>query len=171
MSAIRQLYWRTGVLIRRRTQEASFTMAYRVCKTLEIESAHLLSHHPAFCRFPHGHTRKVEVVLEADHLDANGMVCDFKDIKAAIQRAVEIYDHALCMNDTDPNFKKLQKIYGDRVVAFSGEPTSERMAEVIFAAVARDLRRLFKKSGARLAKVRVWETSSSWAEFSPASPG
>ena len=146
-------------------------MPYRVCKTLEIESAHLLSKHPALCRFPHGHTRRVEVVLESDRLDANGMVCDFKDIKAAIQRVVEIYDHALCMNDTDPNFKKLRKIYGDRVVAFSGEPTSERMAEVIYVAVARDLRRLFKKTGARLAKVRVWETSSSWAEYCPAPAG
>ena len=37
-------------------------MPYRICKTLEIENGHMLSKHPDKCRFPHGHTRKVELV-------------------------------------------------------------------------------------------------------------
>ena len=49
-------------------------MPYRICKTIEIENGHMLSKHPDKCRFPHGHTRRVELVLEADDLDENGMV-------------------------------------------------------------------------------------------------
>ena len=56
-------------------------MPYRICKTFEIENGHMLSKHPDLCKFPHGHSRKVEIVLEADTLDHNEMVCDFKAFK------------------------------------------------------------------------------------------
>ena len=52
-------------------------MAYRICKSIELESGHLLSKHPGNCKFPHGHTRSVEMVFRADTLDANDMVVDF----------------------------------------------------------------------------------------------
>ena len=50
-------------------------------KSIEVESGHQLSKHPDKCQFPHGHSRKVEIELEADELDANDMVCDFKIVK------------------------------------------------------------------------------------------
>ena len=56
------------------------SMPYRICKSLEIENGHMLTKHPDKCRFPHGHTRRVEFVIEADELDENQMVCDFKII-------------------------------------------------------------------------------------------
>ena len=64
-------------------------MPCRICKTIEIESGHMLTHHPDMCRFPHGHSRKVEIVIEADELDVGGMVCDFKIVKDAVPRAAE----------------------------------------------------------------------------------
>ena len=73
-------------------------MPYRVCKMIEIENGHMLSKHPDKCRFPHGHTRRVEIVLEADDLDSSGMVCDFKIVKTAIGDYLDGFDHALCMN-------------------------------------------------------------------------
>ena len=56
-------------------------MSFRICKAFEIESGHMLSKHPDKCAFPHGHTRRVEFVLDADELDKNEMVCDFKIVK------------------------------------------------------------------------------------------
>jgi 6-pyruvoyl tetrahydropterin synthase len=47
-------------------------MPYRVCKTIDIEIGYMLSKHPGKCKFPHGHTHKVEFVLECEHLDRNG---------------------------------------------------------------------------------------------------
>lgn len=55
-------------------------MVYRICKSIELESGHLLSKHPGNCKFPHGHTRSVEMVFRAETLDANDMVLDFKAI-------------------------------------------------------------------------------------------
>lgn len=149
-------------------------MPYRICKTLEIENGHMLAKHPDKCRFPHGHSRKVEIVLEADDLDANGMVCDFKIVKEAVGEFLEGYDHALCVNTQDPMFETLKNAYGDRVIAFADtEPTTEVLARTFFDAFRDKLdefgsqrtTRYILRDTVRLKRVRVWETSSSWAEY------
>ena len=94
-------------------------MPYRICKTFEIESGHMLSKHPDKCRFPHGHTRKVEFVLEADGLDRNDMVCDFKVIKDLMNDFLEGYDHALCMNTDDAEYGRMRAANGERVIGFT----------------------------------------------------
>ena len=148
---------------------------FRICKTLEIENGHMLARHPDACRFPHGHSRKVEIVLEAEELDANGMVCDFKIVKDAIGEFLDTFDHALCMNTEDPMYPTLKAAFGERVIAFEKtEPTTDVLAKTFFDAIARGLTdyaaredtRYPLRPEVRLSSVRVWETSSSWAEFS-----
>ncbi len=149
-------------------------MPYRICKTIEIESGHMLTHHPDKCRFPHGHSRKVEIVIEADELDANGMVCDFKIVKDAVGDYLETFDHALCVNTADPMFDTLKAAYGERVISFPDtDPTTEVLAKTFFDGIARGLAAYARRADTRyrlrpdvrLLKVRVWETSSSWAEY------
>lgn len=151
-------------------------MPYRICKSFEIESGHMLSKHPEKCRFPHGHTRKVEFVLEADALDANDMVCDFKIVKEVMGEFLEGYDHALCMNTADTKYADFKAAYGERVIGFSQiDPTTEVMAETIYRhfqqriaeRVAMSDARYPLRPNLRIVKVRVWETSSSWAEYRP----
>lgn len=149
-------------------------MPFRICKTIEIENGHMLTHHPDKCRFPHGHTRKVEIILEADALDQQGMVCDFKVVKDAVGEFLDFYDHALCMNTEDPMFLTLKSAYGERVIGFERtEPTTEILAQTFFEHIAQELHRYATQENTRyslrpqvrLVRVRVWETSSSWAEF------
>lgn len=149
-------------------------MPYRISKTFEIESGHLLSKHPAKCRFPHGHSRKVEVVLVAEQLDARDMVCDFKAIKQLLEPLLEHWDHALAVNTADPHFGQLVQLYGERVIAFENtDPTSEVMAKAIYDEFARRLAHEEINRAAlyavgksvRVERVRVSETSSSWAEY------
>lgn len=145
-------------------------MPYRIGKIFEIESGHLLSKHPALCRFPHGHSRKVEVVLAADLLDANDMVCDFKTIKTLLQDFLALWDHALAVNTADPRYAELRRLYGERVVAFEDtDPTSEVMARAVYVEFDRRLKELpaLAATGIRVERVRVTETSSSWAEYAP----
>lgn len=147
---------------------------FRICKSLEIENGHMLSKHPDKCQFPHGHTRRVEFVLEAPELDGNDMVCDFKIIKEAIGEWLDTFDHAMCMNTSDPAYEEFRERYGERVIAFQDQdPTTEVMARTIFdhaASALADYARLPGiryplASGVRLVRVRVWETTSSWAEY------
>ena len=150
-------------------------MPYRVCKTFEIENGHMLSKHPDKCKFPHGHSRRVECVLEADDLDDREMVCDFKLLKLILKDYLDQYDHAICMNTEDPAYSEFKKRYAERVIGFeSVDPTTEIMAREIFRHLKKSLTEYRAGSSApeyplrdsvRLQKVRVWETSSSWAEY------
>jgi 6-pyruvoyltetrahydropterin/6-carboxytetrahydropterin synthase len=149
-------------------------MPYRICKTFEIESGHMLSKHSEKCRFPHGHSRKVEVVLAAEELDANDMVCDFRTIKTAIATFLESWDHALCINTCDPQYAFYRATYGDRIIPFDhADPTSELMARAVFDELKRRLAELakdpspqtFLPTGVRVERVRVTETATSWAEY------
>ena len=150
-------------------------MPYRICKTIEIENGHMLSKHPDKCRFPHGHTRKVELVLEAAALDGRDMVCDFKAVKELMEELLESYDHAICVNTDDPQFASFKAANGERVIAFEKtDQTTEVMARTIFEHLQRRLKESVARAEARypiqpavrIVKVRLWETSSSWAEYS-----
>ncbi len=153
-------------------------MRYRVCKSFTVESGHLLSKHPGVCRFPHGHTRRVDVVISSESLDERDMVCDFKTIKLAIESFIERFDHAMAVNSDDPRLPDVMAAGGERVIVFEGEdPTTEVMARVIFERLAESLRSGLELTdpkdgaaysfpdGVTLERVRVSETPTSWAEY------
>ena len=135
-------------------------MRYRVCKSFTVESGHLLSKHPGACRFPHGHTRRVDVVLSSETLDERDMVCDFKAIKLAVEAFIERFDHAMAVNSDDPRLENLKAASGDRVIVFEGEEPpwpsdplirnvaqnlSEQKLEDAIVLIAEELRRRAKK--------------------------
>lgn len=151
-------------------------MTYRVCKTFEVESGHMLSKHPDRCRFPHGHSRKIEVIVASEELDANEMVCDFKVIKLSLAEFIDRLDHAMVVNSNDPVLEDLKR-FDDRIVVFDGiDPTTEVIAKYIFDHLAAEIAadRTYTSpngdtyrfpKGLRVERVRVGETSSSWAEY------
>jgi 6-pyruvoyltetrahydropterin/6-carboxytetrahydropterin synthase len=150
-------------------------MPYRIAKTLTFESGHLLTKHRGRCRFPHGHSRTVEVVIAADHLDANDMVCDFKAVKRALESFLDRWDHAFCVNTRDPGFALFQRTYGERLIPFTDtDPTSEVMARTLYETLQDTLQKQIQDPGqeypippgVRLERVRVSETATSWAEYS-----
>jgi len=149
-------------------------MPYRICKTIEIESGHMLSKHPSNCKYPHGHSRLVELILESDELDQNDMVCDFSVIKVALKGFLDSFDHSMCMNTNDPMYKTFKDAYGDRVIEFKDvDPTTEVLARRVYDQVRDALNDYSKRTdkpfpltkGVRLVRVRIWETSSCWAEY------
>ena len=150
-------------------------MPYRICKTLEVENAHMLSKHPDNCKYPHGHSRRIEFILESDNLDSNEMVCDFKIIKEACIDFVEKFDHAICMNTDDPKYQQFKENYNDRVIGYDNlDPTTEVLAKDIYDRCnerlteyrENDKSRFKLGDNVKLVSVRVWETSTSWAEYS-----
>lgn len=150
-------------------------MPFRIAKSFAVESGHILTKHPGACRFPHGHSRTVEVVLVADTLDGRDMVTDFKALKLAVGALIERFDHSLALNTADPQFAHYRSVYGERIIPFEGvDPTSEVMAQVLYAEIKRALANAAQttadsaypiRGNVRLEKVRVTETASSWAEY------
>ena len=132
----------------------------------------MLSKHPDQCRFPHGHSRTIEIVVASDTLDAHDMVCDFSALKAAAAEAVHRFDHAFALNSADPRSAEFRAAYGERIVAFPDtDPTTEVLARAIFRQVRAKLAGPpadpARPVGAavRLERVRVTETATCWAEY------
>lgn len=139
----------------------------------------MLSRHPEACRFPHGHTRTIEVVVSADALDENGMVLDFKALKLAIGDHLDRYDHAMAVHSADPLLPAMREVYPpEALLVFEDvDPTTEAMAKEIYDFVAsvlsagfatvtgRGVRYAIPAGRVRLERVRVWETPTSWAEY------
>lgn len=145
---------------------------YRICRAFTVESGHMLSKHPERCRYPHGHTRRIEIVVSADSLNSNDMVVDFKALKLAVSELVDRFDHSMAINKADPLRDAIATVHPDSIVEFDRDPTTEIMAETIFAGVARILHEGFAQEHycipagvVKLESVRVWETPDSWAEF------
>lgn len=151
---------------------------YRICKTFTVESGHMLSKHAERCRFPHGHTRRIEIVVSSEHLDGNDMVLDFKALKLAVAEYIERFDHAMAINSNDPMLEAIRQVHPDSLIVFENmDPTTEVIAKDLFDYVSCVLKRGFMdetKAGATYAiepdavsleRVRVWETPSSWAEY------
>jgi len=146
-------------------------MRYRICKTFEIESGHMLSKHAERCRFPHGHSRRIEIVLSAERLDDHDMVCDFKAVKLAVAGFLDQYDHAMMINSDDAFLPALKQA-SDRVIVFDQvDPTTEVLAKTIFDYISKRVSEGGAKGGFTfpqgvvVERVRVWETSTSWAEY------
>jgi 6-pyruvoyltetrahydropterin/6-carboxytetrahydropterin synthase len=78
------------------------------------------------------------------------------------------------MNTEDPMFATLQAAYGERIIGFPGtDPTTEVMAKSFYDHLTAQLKELAQsgstrypiRASLRVVKVRLWETSSSWAEY------
>ena len=100
-----------------------------------IDCAHSLPGHPK-CGIPHGHTYKVECVVEGTL--KNGMVMDFADLKLAVQSVLTQYDHH-SWND------------------FLEYPSVENICDLLHRELAKTI--------AFPCTLRVWEGDGKWAEL------
>jgi len=133
----------------------------------------MLSKHPEQCRYPHGHTRQIEVVVSSEGLDANDMVMDFKALKLAVSDYIHRLDHSMAINSEDPLLEAIRAVHPDSLIVFDRiDPTTEVIAKDLFDYVSCVISEGFAEGGYRISpgsvtleRVRVWETPSSWAEF------
>lgn len=145
---------------------------YRICKQFVVESGHMLSKHPEKCRFPHGHTRTIEVIVAGPKLDANDMLVDFKALKLAITDFIDRYDHRMMLHANDPLRPSLESVHPDSVLVYDQDPTTEVMAKEVFDYISGVLNDGWASEPysilagqVSLERVRIWETPSSWAEY------
>lgn len=147
---------------------------FYVCKRFSFDAGHRLLAHPKLCRHPHGHTYQLEVVLAAEELDENGMVCDYKALSIIVKATLAKFDHAMILNRRDPLCSVLSA-QGERLVVLDDEPTAEVLAKLLFtqlntafadAAANASLVAPYRwRRDCQLVSVRVWETPKTWAEY------
>jgi 6-pyruvoyltetrahydropterin/6-carboxytetrahydropterin synthase len=131
---------------------------YLVTKRIEFCYGHRLLDYDGVCKHPHGHNAVAEIDVRTDQLDRRNMVADFSDIKRLVKGWIDReLDHKMILRRDDPLVAPLKQL-GEPMYLLESNPTVERIAKLIFDQ-SREL-------GFEVVAVRVWETPSSFAEYS-----
>ena len=132
---------------------------YRVTESIEFCYGHRLLRYKGKCAHLHGHNGRVEIELASPSLNDQSMVADFSDISRIVKEWIDQnLDHRMLLHKDDPLVPLLRK-HDEPVFAMENNPTAEAIARVIFDhAVSR---------GLPVSAVRLWETGSSIASYSP----
>lgn len=130
-------------------------MRYTVVKAIDFCYGHRLLNYDGKCRHLHGHNGLLEVELYSNILDFRGMVMDFTDIRNIVKKWVdETLDHKMLLNKEDPVAGILVDM-GEEVYLMENNPTAENIAKHIYEKI--------EIQGINVAKIKLWETTSSYA--------
>ncbi len=133
-------------------------MLHKLYKEVYFESAHRLLHYEGKCNRIHGHQFRVEVWLEGEVDPTTQILVDYNVLKQIINR----FDHQIILNHEDPMVPVLSTF--QRVITTTGDPTSELLARLIADEINTECGQ--EKRSIAVTKIRVWESTSSYAEVS-----
>lgn len=104
-------------------------------KLFKFENAHIVRGcSTQRCRASlHGHSYKVEVLLESQYLDHGQMVYDFGLMKREMKELIDSFDHAVALWDgDDADYIADMKRHSNRWVQLPVSPSAEQFSRVIF---------------------------------------
>lgn len=151
---------------------------FTIRKTFKFECAHrLVSSWSKKCQQIHGHSYKLELFLQSNELNEDGMVIDFGQIKQLFQDNLEQFDHKIVIWRNDPhimleegwNKKEIEdeiEQLGFIVVDFN--PTAENMAKYFYELLENEFYANEEIRHIRIKAVRIHETETGWAEYGSA---
>lgn len=139
-------------------------------KLFKFENAHIVRGcSTQRCRASlHGHSYKVEVLLESDYLDNGQMVYDFGLMKRGMKELIDSFDHAIALWDgDDEDYITDMKRHSNRWVQIPVSPSAEQFSRVIFVMLDKLLWFTNMANGekmVRLFSIIVHETDTGYAQ-------
>ena len=116
----------------------------------------------------HGHSYKIEVLLESNYLDDGQMVYDFGLTKLYIKELIDSFDHAITLwAQDDKSYIEAMKKYSNRWIELPVSPSAEQFSRVIYLIVERVLACTSMVNGEREVKLHsiiVHETETGYAQ-------
>ncbi len=116
----------------------------------------------------HGHSYKVEVLLESNYLDHGQMVYDFGLMKLYMKALIDAFDHGITLwREDDPAYIEAMKCYSKRWIELPVSPSAEQFSRVIYLMVERVLALTHMQNGERDVSVQsviVHETDTGYAQ-------
>ena len=121
---------------------------FQISAEYTFAAGHALRGYKGKCENVHGHNYKVQVTVAGESLNSIGLLMDFVDLRTAIKSLVDRLDHHF-LNDLPP-FDKLN-------------PSAENLAKYFYDGLDPQV----QEQGNRVSAVKVWETDTTSATFSP----
>lgn len=139
-------------------------------KLYKFENAHIVRNCSSDrCKFSiHGHSYRVEVLLEGKALDNGQMVYDFGLMKGTIKDFLDAFDHATTYwSKDDPSYIGFIHQHSLRWIELPVSPSAEQFARVFFVVIDAILRNTKMQNGedaVALHSVIVHETDTGYAQ-------
>lgn len=131
----------------------------KITKQFKAEIAHrLVSSYSKKCQSIHGHSYLFELVLESEHLNSDGMVMDFGEVKEKLNHLFDSWDHSFMFYNKDPlanHYKAMLAVVPLRVISVDYNPTAENMSYHVYRACV--------ENNLPIKEVRTQETATGWA--------
>ncbi|MDW8214107.1 MAG: 6-carboxytetrahydropterin synthase [Roseiflexaceae bacterium] len=128
------------------TRRFEFSAAHRYWRSDWSAEENMRVFGPCANPYGHGHNYTLDVTITGDLDPRTGMVMNMTELKALVSEVLEEFDHKHLNEDT-PYFR-------DQL------PTTENIVRVLWRLIAARL-----PHTARLARLRLYETSDLWAEY------
>jgi len=116
----------------------------------------------------HGHSYKVEILLESNYLDAGQMVYDFGLMKHTMKEIIDSFDHSITLwsNDDMEYIKDMQR-HSTRWVVLPVSPSAEQFSRVFFVIIDQILKTttmVNEEKEVKLHSIIVHETDTGYAQ-------
>jgi 6-pyruvoyltetrahydropterin/6-carboxytetrahydropterin synthase len=139
-------------------------------KSFKFENAHIVRKCTTErCRESiHGHSYRVEVLLQSDYLDNGQMVFDFGLMKLEIRDIIDSFDHSVSIwSRDDPSYVLAIKEHSQRWIILPVSPSAEQLSRVFFILIDRYLKLNQSVNGEKnvtLQSIIIHETDSGYAQ-------
>ena len=144
----------------------------KIVKIIQWDMGHRVVNHRSICKGIHGHRYKAEICISGDLIleagvSDEGMVMDFADLKKiAFSEILDKIDHGFMVHDKDVEMIDFfNKHDGHKPVIVPFVPTAENVSKYIFEILSDKIVDL-KNQKLKLSYVKLWETPTSYAEYS-----
>ena len=128
---------------------------YIITKEVYFCYGHRLMNHAGKCRNLHGHSVKASISIKQAELNQQSMVCDFADVKQAVDGFIsDVLDHNFLLHKDDPLVPALTAA-NEQFLLLDEHPTAEVLSKMIYRHV--------KQQGLNVDQVVLWETTSACA--------
>ena len=138
---------------------------FKIRKLFKLEFAHCLSScYSDECKSVHGHSYKIEIIINSLSLNEDGMVMDFKKLKELVNREIlHAFDHSLVLQDTPKMRKVLDALLGQNIIMVDYNPTAENMAKAFHDKLSPVLAAFIR--GFTSLEVIIHETDTGYASY------
>ncbi len=139
-------------------------------KLFKFENAHIVRNCSTLrcSQNIHGHSYKVEILLESNYLDHGQMVYDFGLMKLHIKEIIDSFDHAITLwSGDDKEYISSMKRYSKRWVELPVNPSAEQFSRVFFIIIDKILKLTKMQNSERDVKLQsiiVHETETGYAQ-------
>lgn len=136
---------------------------YYLKTSASFDSAHFLHGYNGKCANIHGHRWTVEVKIKGDKLQESGekrdMLIDFGDLKKAVKKLVDDFDHALIYEKDSLKSETVQALNNEnfRLIEVMFRPTAENFARHFYE--------ILSVQGFEIKSVTVYETPDNCAVY------